>query len=898
MNFDAAFKILTTHAPLPWQTRLYSELAQGRIPSALDLPTGLGKTSVIPAWLVARAAGGALPRRLVYVVDRRAVVDQATEVAQAIAKALGDGTDANEAVRDLRAGLGLDVGKVLPVSTLRGQYADNRRWLESPTAPAIVVGTIDMIGSRVLFQGYGVSPRMRAVHAALLGADTLLVLDEAHLVPPFEHLLRAVAAWPRSPGIPPMRLLTLSATGRTEGDAPFRLTPEDRRDPRTAARLQATKRVAISDAGRDLAETMAQRALDLGGSASRVIVFCDSRRVAQKVADKLGTLARAKFGKDVPSPALLVGGRRVWERAQLACDQVFNRFQPKSGGTAAGPPSTPIFLVATSAGEVGVDLDADQLVMDLVPWERMVQRLGRVNRRAEPGESLVDVFVATPDAEAESAKSRDVLERETWRVPFASPAWPVDSEGRRDASPLSLLRLTENPDFAGQARAASTPEPLHPEVTAPLLEAWAMTSLAEHPGRPTVGPWLRGWIEDEPQTRLVWRTLFPVREEDVDDKGARRTLLRNLRTFFALAAPHLSEALDVPTYQAVELLRKRIAAWSKGQGAGARAKQPVARGPTRTLLVVLDPRDEVEDAAFADEFANEDPKELFRRISGRTVVLDARLGGLDKDGLLDEKEDEAPVTLDAETDGAGDAWAKEAGFRVRKVSRKEAQDPDWPIEYRFGLASGDDEDTEELRVEVLRTSSATSGDAAISRVRQGLSEHHAWTASAARRIAKELGLAPEHENVLVAAAAIHDAGKAREMWQNAMRAPRDGRPYAKTTGGGDFRALMIDGATYRHEFGSVGDAEADTAICELDDASRDLALHLVAAHHGYARPVIAPLDPDSPPSLALERARIVAMRFHRVERLWGPWGLAWWEALLRAADWAASRAANERKGES
>ena len=237
--------------------------------------------------------------------------------------------------------------------------------------------------------------------------------------------------------------------------------------------------------------------------------------------------------------------------------------------------------------------------------------------------------------------------------------------------------------------------------------------------------------------------LFPVREEDVDDKGARRTLLRNLRTFFALAAPHLSEALDVPTYQAVELLRKRIAAWSKGQGAGARAKQPVARGPTRTLLVVLDPRDEVEDAAFADEFANEDPKELFRRISGRTVVLDARLGGLDKDGLLDEKEDEAPVTLDAETDGAGDAWAKEAGFRVRKVSRKEAQDPDWPIEYRFGLASGDDEDTEELRVEVLRTSSATSGDAAISRVRQGLSEHHTWTTSAARRIAKELGLAPE-----------------------------------------------------------------------------------------------------------------------------------------------------------
>ena len=39
-------------------------------------------------WLLARAAGAALPRRLVYVVDRRAVVDQATEFAVQLRKAL------------------------------------------------------------------------------------------------------------------------------------------------------------------------------------------------------------------------------------------------------------------------------------------------------------------------------------------------------------------------------------------------------------------------------------------------------------------------------------------------------------------------------------------------------------------------------------------------------------------------------------------------------------------------------------------------------------------------------------------------------------------------------------------------------------------------------------------
>src|SRR6185437_11208262 len=78
------------------------------------------------------------------------------------------------------------------------------------------------------------------------------------------------------------------------------------------------------------------------------------------------------------------------------------------GFLAGSPPrAKPAFLVATSAGEVGVDLDADHMVCDLVPWERMVQRLGRVNRRGgENREAQVIVFDTSNFEKDEAKKAR------------------------------------------------------------------------------------------------------------------------------------------------------------------------------------------------------------------------------------------------------------------------------------------------------------------------------------------------------------------------------------------------------------------------------------------------------------------------------------------------------------
>ena len=193
MTFDETFKALTGHSPFPWQVELFKKFARGEIPPSCNLPTGLGKTNVIAIWLIALShSEGKLPRRLVYVVNRRTVVDQATHEAERLRENLQKPELADLAgrLRQLCATrTDDDTAPPLEISTLRGQFADNGEWCADPARPAIIVGTVDMIGSRLLFSGYGIGFKRKPLHAGFLGQDVLLVHDEAHMEPAFQKLL-------------------------------------------------------------------------------------------------------------------------------------------------------------------------------------------------------------------------------------------------------------------------------------------------------------------------------------------------------------------------------------------------------------------------------------------------------------------------------------------------------------------------------------------------------------------------------------------------------------------------------------------------------------------------------------------------------------------------------------
>jgi len=142
-------------------------------------------------------------------------------------------------------------------------------------------------------------------------------------------------------------------------------------------------------------------------------------------------------------------------------------------------------------------------------------------------------------------------------------------------------------------------------------------------------------------------------------------------------------------------------------------------------------------------------------------------------------------------------------------------------------------------------------------------------------------------DAVLLAATWHDHGKLREWFQTTLGNRRPDRPLAKSGGGG---ARLPE--PFRHEFASVLIAADEPAIRALDQESRDLVLHLIAAHHGRARPHFAPdeLDPDSSVVDSHALAAETPRRFARLQRRFGRWGLAYLESLLRAADWAASAA--------
>ncbi|MFT4225540.1 type I-U CRISPR-associated helicase/endonuclease Cas3 [Micropruina sp.] len=563
--------------PFGWQSALV-EAAQRerRWPDLIDLPTGTGKTSAIDIAVFLLALGAEEPpdkqwhpRRIAVVVDRRVIVDQAADRARAIAMKLAEAQEGVlRVVADRLRSLAVQPDGSVPDvplrhAVLRGGIVRDESWAQRPDIPAVLASTVDQVGSRLLFRGYGVSRGMRPIHAGLLSQDVLYLLDEVHLARPYAHTLQAVDRYRglgSKVGALPDRwqLVRLSATVDTDVDWAFPGAELDTGGhPVLERRLEASKLATVElvktptdavKAQQKLAAICAERAEAVVKQGARTVAIIVNRvaTAGHAYAAVTARIARG-FECDV---ALITGRMRPVDR-----DTVLADVQPRvEMGRKRRATDRPLILVSTQSIEAGADFDLDAIVTECASLDALRQRFGRVDRDgqlAQAGQPYGSVIlasqrdVATTDPDPVYGNAL----RETWSWLSGLPK--VD---------FGLRRLELPPP----ARHALMLPPVQsaPHLLPSHLDRWVRTSDYGVAADPEVAQWLHGikasdamsevsviWREDLDEALLgkvaeAWRAAGP------DEQLANRVAAR-----VNACPPMAAEALQVPVVSVRRWLR-------------------------------------------------------------------------------------------------------------------------------------------------------------------------------------------------------------------------------------------------------------------------------------------------------------------------------------------------------
>lgn len=568
-QFAAFFEGVWGHPPFAWQAELARRVlaapaGQQAWPEAIALPTASGKTACLDVAVYALAAqagrtgtaGLRAPRRIFFVVDRRVIVDEAHQRAEHLADQLARAQDGvlKEVADRLRivAGSGQDA-LPLAVQALRGGLPRSDDWAATPLQPTIIASTVDQVGSRLLFRAYGPLSGMWPVHAALVGNDALILLDEAHCAQPMLQTLRAVQryrGWAAQPVPVPFEVSVLSATppAHVEPARVFHDTSGEGRDPshplgrRQLAAKPARLELAGKAKGRHAAQRRAAMAQQLAeharalavarvtglAGAPAVVVFCNRVDTARQVCARL----RA-HGAEVH---LLTGRMRPIDKDDVLADKLALLATGRAGERCLDQPT---FVVTTQTLEVGANLDFDLLVTECASLDALRQRFGRLNRSGRPIDARAVIVAAAHDAEATAP---DAVYGEALHCTWA---WLQAQVGEGEpVVDFGIAALAPRLPTGDELMALNAPAPNAPVLLPAHLDMLAQTAPVPVPS-PDAGLFLHGPQSGPGDVRVCWRADLGTVEQQAARDALQLTVELLLR-----CPPSTPECLAVPYAQA------------------------------------------------------------------------------------------------------------------------------------------------------------------------------------------------------------------------------------------------------------------------------------------------------------------------------------------------------------
>lgn len=497
--FDSFFSAATgLQKPFSYQYRL----ATDPWPDMLDVPTGLGKTAATTlAWLWKRGwrAGGRkgdvdadTPRRLVWCLPMRVLVEQTRD---SIVRWLSN--------LDVHGVVG--AGKV-SVHVLMGGEEDFDSWVRHPEEDMILIGTQDMLLSRALMRGYGMSRFQWPIHFSLLHNDCLWVYDEVQLMGAGLATSAQLEAFRRGfPLAKSSRSLWVSATQRAEW-----LQTVDMRPYASALRSHAIDDLDRERAGERLRAVKSVQAASLRLNAE------NSRQNAKPYLQSLCAEVLAHHCATGQTLVILNSVSRAQQLFQLLRNEragktdllVHARFRPVERAEQLrrlrDDSDVDRIVVATQAIEAGVDISSKVMFTELAPWASLVQRFGRCNRYGEYNQEGAQTFWIDiePDKTLVLPYTIESLEAARAKLAVLTSASPEDLPSTDEARPLTaVLRRKDFLDLFN---------------TDPDLSGFDVdvADYIRDSGTPGVQVFWREFNQDpnepEPQTRPIRDELCPV----------------------------------------------------------------------------------------------------------------------------------------------------------------------------------------------------------------------------------------------------------------------------------------------------------------------------------------------------------------------------------------------------